>query len=57
MIEAQVSAAAKMGSEGGSFAGAISIRPGVWLYPLTDDGLALEPSAKGTRYCKDDELN
>jgi len=56
-LGAQVSAAAKMGAEGGSFAGAISVRPGVWLYQLTDDGLALELTAKGTKYYKDDELN
>lgn len=56
-IGAQASAAAKMGTEGGSFAGAMSIRPGVWLYQLTDDGLALELTAKGTKYYKDDKLN
>jgi hypothetical protein len=46
-----------MGTEGGSFAGAVSIRPGVWLYQLTDDGLALELTAKGTKYYKDKALN
>jgi hypothetical protein len=40
--------AAKMGTQGGSYAGAMSIRPGVWLYQLTDDGLSLEPTVKGT---------
>jgi hypothetical protein len=39
------------------FAGALSVTPGVWLYQLTDDGLALELTAKGTKYYKDDELN
>jgi lipid-binding SYLF domain-containing protein len=53
----QTSAAAKLGDEGGAFAGAMSISPGIWLYQLTDDGLALELTAKGTKYYKDDDLN
>ncbi len=53
----QTSAAAKLGDEGGAFAGAMSVSPGVWLYQLTDDGLALELTAKGTKYYKDDDLN
>jgi lipid-binding SYLF domain-containing protein len=56
-LGAQASAAAKLGKEGGAFAGAMSIRPGVWLYQMTDDGLALELTAKGTKYYKDDKLN
>ncbi len=46
----QTSAAAKLGDEGGAFAGAKSISPGIWLYQLTDDGLALELTGKGTKY-------
>ena len=53
----QATAAAKAGEQGGSFAGAMSIAPGVWLYQLTDDGIALELTAKGTKYFKDDKLN
>ncbi len=53
----QTSAAAKLGDEGGAFAGAMSVSPGVWLYQLTDDGLALELTGKGTKYYKDDDLN
>ncbi len=53
----QTTAAAKLGDEGGAFAGAMSISPGIWLYQLTDDGLALELTAKGTKYYKDDDLN
>lgn len=53
----QTSAAAKMGDQGGAFAGAMSVSPGVWVYQLTDDGLALELTAKGTKYYKDDNLN
>lgn len=54
---AQGTAAAQASGEGGSFAGAISVTTGVWLYQLTDDGLALELTAKGTKYYKDDTLN
>jgi lipid-binding SYLF domain-containing protein len=39
------------------FAGAMSVTPGVWLYQLSDEGLALDITAKGTKYFKDDELN
>ena len=53
----QTSAAAKVDDEGGAFAGAMSVSPGIWLYQLTDDGLALELTGKGTKYYKDDDLN
>lgn len=53
----QATAAAKLGEQGASFAGAMAVSPGVWLYQLTDDGLALELTAKGTKYYKDDDLN
>jgi lipid-binding SYLF domain-containing protein len=53
----QTTAAAKLSDQGGAFAGAMSVSPGVWLYQLTDDGLALELTAKGTNYYKDDGLN
>jgi lipid-binding SYLF domain-containing protein len=53
----QTSAAAKAGGVGESFAGAMSVSPGVWLYQLTDEGLALELTAKGTKYYKDSDLN
>ena len=53
----QTSVAAKAGDEGGGFAGAMSVSPGIWLYQLTDDGLALELTGKGTKYYKDDDLN
>lgn len=47
----------KSGDAGAAYQGAISISPGVWLYQLTDQGLALELTVKGTKYYKDDELN
>jgi lipid-binding SYLF domain-containing protein len=53
----QATAAAQLGEEGGAFAGAVSVSPGVWLYQLTDNGLALELTAKGTKYFKDKNLN
>jgi lipid-binding SYLF domain-containing protein len=53
----QMTAAAQLGEGGASTAGALSVSPGVWLYQLTDDGLALELTAKGTKYYKDDALN
>jgi lipid-binding SYLF domain-containing protein len=56
-LGAQTSAAAKMGDQGGGFAGAMSVSPGIWVYQLTDDGLALELTGKGTKYYKDDDLN
>jgi lipid-binding SYLF domain-containing protein len=56
-LGAQTSAAATVNDQGGSLTGAMSPSPGVWLYQIVDDGLALELTAKGTRYYKDDDLN
>ncbi|HSE33375.1 MAG TPA: YSC84-related protein [Pyrinomonadaceae bacterium] len=53
----QTTAAAKTGSGGGSYEGAASVSEGVWMYQLTDKGLALELTGKGTKYSKDDDLN
>ena len=53
----QTSVAAKAGDKGGALAGAMSVKPGVWIYQLTDTGLALELTAKGTKYYKDKDLN
>jgi len=53
----QTTAAAKSGDGGGSYQGAASVSPGVWMYQLTDKGLALELTGKGTKYFKDDDLN
>jgi lipid-binding SYLF domain-containing protein len=54
----QASAAAKTSPEkGGSMAGAASVSEGVWMYQLTDKGLALELTGKGTKYSKDKDLN
>ena len=53
----QTTAAAKSGDGGGSLQGAASVSPGVWMYQMTDKGLALELTGKGTKYFKDDDLN
>ncbi|MEG1969210.1 MAG: hypothetical protein RR101_03705 [Burkholderiaceae bacterium] len=53
----QASAVAKTGDTGGAIEGALSVKPGVWLYQLTDDGLSLELAVKGSKYYKDDSLN
>jgi lipid-binding SYLF domain-containing protein len=53
----QATAAAKMGAEGAAYQGAMSVSPGVWMYQVTDTGLAAEITAKGTKYYKDDKLN
>lgn len=56
-LGAQATASAKAGGKGASYQGAVAVSPGVWLYQLTGDSLALELTAKGTRYYKDDDLN
>lgn len=53
----QTTAAAKSGKAGGSLQGAVSVAPGVWMYQMTEKGLALELTGKGTKYSKDDDLN
>jgi len=53
----QGTAAAKVGDQGGDVAGAIAVDVDILLYQLTDEGLALELTAKGTKYYKDEKLN
>lgn len=53
----QTTAAAKAGDQGAALSGAVSIAPGVWMYQLTDTGLAAEITGKGTKYYKDSDLN
>jgi lipid-binding SYLF domain-containing protein len=55
--EAQADAAAQADDKGGSAAAAIEVAPGVKLYQLTKNGLALQATIQGTKYWKDDELN
>lgn len=54
---AQATAAATTGDKGAAYQGAVSVSPGIWLYQLTDKGLAAEVTVKGTKYYKDDDLN
>lgn len=53
----QATAAATDSVSGGSLEGAISVSPGVWLYQMTDKGLALELGIKGTEFYRDSDLN
>ncbi len=53
----QATAAAKSGEKGSAYQGAVSVAPGVWIYQVTDKGLAIEITAKGTKYYKDGDLN
>ena len=53
----EATAAATTGDKGAAYQGAVSVMPGVWMYQLTDKGLALELAGKGTKYYKDDDLN
>ena len=53
----QTTAAIKNGDKGESIEGAVSVSDGVWMYQLTDKGIALEITAKSTKYYKDDDLN
>lgn len=54
---AQADAAAKGGEKGLAVAGAIDVGPGVQLYQITENGLALQAALQGTKYWKDDTLN
>jgi lipid-binding SYLF domain-containing protein len=53
----QATAAAKAGDQGAALQGAVAVAPGVWLYQLTDTGLALELTVKGSKYFKDRDLS
>ena len=52
----QSTVAAKAGDKGDAMAGAVAVSDGVWMYQLTDTGLAADISATGTKYYKDDNL-
>jgi lipid-binding SYLF domain-containing protein len=54
---AQADAAAKAGNEGGAYSGATSAAPGVLVYQITKNGLALQATLQGTKYYEDDDLN
>jgi lipid-binding SYLF domain-containing protein len=45
------------GTGGGLFSGAVEVQPGVWLYQISDAGLALDLTVEGTKYFQDPNLN
>ena len=53
---AHADAAAKAGDKGGAVGGEILI-DNITIYQLTESGLALQATVKGTKYWKNDELN
>lgn len=54
---AQADAAAKSDDKGGALEGAVTVQPGIKLYKLTKNGLALQATIQGTKYWKDGDLN
>jgi lipid-binding SYLF domain-containing protein len=54
---AQADAAAKAGKSGAAYSGAVEVEPGVWVYQITKNGLALQLTLQGTKYYKDNDLN
>lgn len=54
---AQADAAAKLEEKGGAVGAAITVAPGIRLYKLTQNGLALQVTIQGTKYWKDSDLN
>ena len=55
-VGAHADAAAKSGDKGGAVGGEVLL-DGVTIYQLTESGLALQATVKGTKYWKDPELN
>ena len=53
---AQADAVAKSEDKGDGWAGAIDVAPGIKLYQLTKQGLALQATIQGTKFWKDDDL-
>lgn len=54
---AQTSAEALTDGKGVALKGAIMVSPGVWVYQVAEDGLALDATIKGTKYFRNDDLN
>ncbi len=54
---AQADAAAKASEHGGAVNAAITVAPGMRIYKLTKNGLALQATIQGTKYWKDGDLN
>jgi len=56
-FSAQADAAAKSNQKGGSIEASGTILPGMEVYQLTKNGIALQATIQGTKYWKDKELN
>jgi lipid-binding SYLF domain-containing protein len=53
----QASAAAMVADQGGTFAGAVSVSPGMYVYQLTESGLSASLTIGATKFFKDDDLH
>ena len=53
----QAAFSARASGKGGGVTGAASVEKDVWLYQLTDNGLAAEITVKASKYSKDTDLN
>ncbi|OUR78485.1 hypothetical protein A9Q83_07600 [Alphaproteobacteria bacterium 46_93_T64] len=53
----QADAVAKSDDKGDGWGGAIAVAPGVHLYQITRQGLALQATIQGTKFWKDSDLN
>jgi len=53
---AHADAAAKAGDKGAAVGGEVAVS-GMTIYQITESGLALQATVKGSKYFKDDELN
>jgi len=54
---AQANLSAMAGGQGAMFSGAAAVSPGVYLYQLTQTGLAATLTVGGTKFFKDGDLN
>jgi len=57
ILGADVNLQVNPGVGGDMYQGAVQVQPGVWLYQLSDAGLALDLTVEGTKYFKDPDLN
>ena len=53
----QANLSAMAGGQGTQFSGAAAVSPGVYLYQITNTGLAATITVSGTKYFKDTDLN
>jgi lipid-binding SYLF domain-containing protein len=52
----EADAAAKVKESGGAYTGSTNVAPGVWVYEITKNGLALQLTIQGTKYSRDKDL-